>query len=76
MFAYRKLSFKNYDERKASVDKICHEADQMKQLFVEMAPRQVCWLTVNENKEKYSFIRGGSNHSPTCQMQVEFGVGE
>jgi hypothetical protein len=52
MFAYRKLSFKNYDERKASVDKICHEADQMKQLFVEMAPRQVCWLTVNENKEK------------------------
>lgn len=33
----RKLSFKNYDERKVSVDKICHEAEKMKMLFREMS---------------------------------------
>ena len=34
---YRKLSFKNYDERKKSVDKICSEAKQMQDLFKEMS---------------------------------------
>nr|KAG5699928.1 hypothetical protein BaRGS_018227 [Batillaria attramentaria] len=36
----RKLSFKNYDERRVSADKISKEGEQMKSLFKEMAPRQ------------------------------------
>ncbi|KAK7091651.1 exocyst complex component 3-like [Littorina saxatilis] len=36
----RKLSFKNYDERKVSAEKICKEAKMMKQQFLEMAPGQ------------------------------------
>lgn len=36
----RKLSFKNYDERKASADKIRQEGEQMKKLFQDLAPKQ------------------------------------
>ncbi|XP_041361118.1 exocyst complex component 3-like [Gigantopelta aegis] len=36
----RKLTFKNYDERREACDKICREARQMKDLFQEMAPKQ------------------------------------
>ncbi|KAK6167587.1 hypothetical protein SNE40_021578 [Patella caerulea] len=35
----KKLSFKNYDERRNSADKIMREGEQMKKLFREMAPR-------------------------------------
>lgn len=36
----RKLSFKNYEERRASAEKICKEAKQMKSQFQEMSPSQ------------------------------------
>lgn len=32
----RKLSFKNYEERKASAEKICAEAEQIKHQFIDM----------------------------------------
>ncbi|XP_064597131.1 exocyst complex component 3-like isoform X2 [Liolophura sinensis] len=35
----RKLSFKNYDERRRSAEKICTEADQYKRLIRELRPR-------------------------------------
>ncbi|KAK3774856.1 hypothetical protein RRG08_008405 [Elysia crispata] len=35
----RKLSFKNYEERKLSAEKICAEAEQMKLQFQEMSPK-------------------------------------
>ncbi|GFR70498.1 exocyst complex component 3, partial [Elysia marginata] len=35
----RKLSFKNYEERKISAEKICAEAEQMKLQFQEMSPK-------------------------------------
>lgn len=37
----RKLSFKNYDERRASAEKICREAEQMHKLFKDLAPKLV-----------------------------------
>ena len=41
MLSYsRKLSFKNHNERKASAEKICREATQMKDLLKDMAPRK------------------------------------
>ncbi|KAL8558497.1 hypothetical protein ACOMHN_059238 [Nucella lapillus] len=36
----RKLSFKNYEERRTSSEKICKEAKQMKSQFLEVSPGQ------------------------------------
>ncbi|XP_012937446.1 exocyst complex component 3 [Aplysia californica] len=35
----RKLSFKNYEERRSSAEKICSEAEMIKGQFVEMCPK-------------------------------------
>ena len=63
----RKLSFKNYEERKLSAEKICAEAEQMKLQFQEMSPKLVklgigrscfqrninlVWLLINTFLEK------------------------
>ena len=35
----RKLSFKNYEERRSSAEKICSEAEMIKSQFVDMCPK-------------------------------------
>ncbi|KAH9513686.1 Exocyst complex component 3 [Bulinus truncatus] len=35
----RKLSFKNYEERKVSAEKICSESEKIKDQFIDMSPK-------------------------------------
>ena len=37
-FPHRKISFKNYEERVIAAEKICKEADQLRQLYARLTP--------------------------------------
>ena len=37
-FPNRKISFKNYEERVIAAEKICKEADQLRQLYARLTP--------------------------------------